>query len=290
MRVRHTVVRVQHGRFPVRTHIRPATRVVLHHISFVVSARRRIVPRRTRRRLRRWRRRGPLAVVASAGRPRRTAALLHVACLVPRGVPSLAGAAATFGPVRRSVGAVPARRRGRRRRLRGRWVQVLGSRSAAVVRQQRRIRAHVVVLDQRLGSDDGSVRVARRMLSSVRPVALLVLSVAAALRRVPRLATHPAALLGTAGLLLHLGPGTRRTFFRSTHSGWSAVGTHKPLSRIHSRAIQRSPFTIARYTEPLPLPPCWIGESQETRPKRVTAVSWRYEYSTPANANCSWLY
>lgn len=172
VRVRHTIVRVQHSRrFPVSTHISSATRVVLHHVSVVVAARRRIVPRRTRRRrLWRWRRRRrPFAVVTPTRRARGT--LLRVARLVSRRVPSLA-----VGPLAGPVSDVPTR--GRRDRQRRRRVEGFAGR---FIREQRRVRTYIVVLDERLSGDHGSLRVARRMLTSVRPMAFLVLSMAAAL-------------------------------------------------------------------------------------------------------------
>lgn len=152
---------------------------------------------------------------------------------------------------------------------------MFGGRSG-VIREQRRVRTNIVVLDERLGGNHGSFRVACAVLSSVRPMAFLVLSMAAALGRVPSLAAHAAVLLGTACFLLHLGAGARRTFLGSPHLGlWSmrrAVVTYPSRSAPDD---PMGPFTKPKYTDAVVLPPYWICEM---RPKRVTAVSLRSKH------------
>lgn len=78
----------------------------------------------------------------------------------------------------------------------------------AFVREEGRVRAHVVVLDERLSGDHGAIRISGRVLPPVGPMALLVLAISA-LRRVSRLAAYPVAFLRGAGFLPCLGPGTR---------------------------------------------------------------------------------
>lgn len=161
--------------------------------------------------------------------------LLGIARLVSRRMPPLAAA---VGPLAGPVGDVPAG--GRRHRQRRGRVQVFDGR---FIREQRRVRTHIVVLNERLSGDHGSFRVARCVLTSVRPMAFLVLSMTAALGRGARLAAvaHATALLRTSCFLLHLGAGTRRTLLGSPHFGLRSM-RDEPSSRIHERTIRWGPL------------------------------------------------